>query len=679
MIAAKLFAPLCLLGASNADTDTDTDGDGLSDFHEVHKYRTDPKRADSDGDGVPDGDWSERREFTYTVRSIVEVLRPVTPETLHDDFQDARVLREAQDRVQLEVVHYPYSTANDALGRLGRGATSDSARWLEPGPTSDASPALGEAIRAALAADGIDCADLEDPAAVARIATWLCRHASYRDGFTVFTTAFDAEGSPFVPEELQAHMKGDPLECWPREISARSMFERGERGSCTSSAIYLTGCLRALGIPTRTILTIPLFDAGDDREWAMVRERITAPGVQRALLTGMSGLERHWASHTMNEVLLGGHWWRLDYGELGVGSLRPDRFGLSTRVGTFHDWADARAWETIGRRQTLHLRDAVLDGANPYSALVVDEEFGVHSTLVLPEPKPLVGRIEALTWSDDPALPPDVFAGLGPRGRFGLVASVRGVDDQGELRALLAIAPRRVWLEAEGHPSLGVALDEGYWWWRGRDEGALVYVPFGPADRRDLALGVRYSPRTIPSDLADLQVAEGLEVIREAVVAEKHPFTDRIQGVLVDERGAPIQGRVALVSAQRSYSSMTGSDGRFEFAVPRDVDVALHGSAAGSLVGVLTEFDGGAPLTLTLRPGAMLEITLLGGKRHRCAIFYRDVRIEDFTLRPNEASSVAVPAGEIRVLVYDGEETLGESTTRIERGASESLVFELEK
>ena len=57
--------------------DIDSDGDGLSDFQETHKYFTDPKKADTDGDGVPDGEWSERREYAYTIRNELEVLRPV--------------------------------------------------------------------------------------------------------------------------------------------------------------------------------------------------------------------------------------------------------------------------------------------------------------------------------------------------------------------------------------------------------------------------------------------------------------------------------------------------------------------------------------------------------------------------------------------------------------------------
>ena len=54
--------------------DIDSDGDGLSDFQEVHKYLTDPNEKDSDGDGKNDDDWDERREYQYTIRSVVRVM-----------------------------------------------------------------------------------------------------------------------------------------------------------------------------------------------------------------------------------------------------------------------------------------------------------------------------------------------------------------------------------------------------------------------------------------------------------------------------------------------------------------------------------------------------------------------------------------------------------------------------
>src|SRR4029079_913088 len=93
-----------------AEADVDTDGDGLSDFEEVHKYFTDPRAADSDGDGVPDGDWEERREYAYTVRTVVRVLPPVTEDVLSDDYQDARVIERTPGHVELEVIHYPLHT-----------------------------------------------------------------------------------------------------------------------------------------------------------------------------------------------------------------------------------------------------------------------------------------------------------------------------------------------------------------------------------------------------------------------------------------------------------------------------------------------------------------------------------------------------------------------------------------
>ena len=57
--------------------DLDSDSDGLSDYQEIHKYLTDPQKKDSDGDSVPDSDCHERREYTYTIRTVVKVMRPV--------------------------------------------------------------------------------------------------------------------------------------------------------------------------------------------------------------------------------------------------------------------------------------------------------------------------------------------------------------------------------------------------------------------------------------------------------------------------------------------------------------------------------------------------------------------------------------------------------------------------
>ena len=78
MHAIPILLALSILpqDARKSPGDRDSDRDGLSDFQEVHKYFTDPKESDSDGDGVPDGDWDERREFSYSVRAVMHVMAP---------------------------------------------------------------------------------------------------------------------------------------------------------------------------------------------------------------------------------------------------------------------------------------------------------------------------------------------------------------------------------------------------------------------------------------------------------------------------------------------------------------------------------------------------------------------------------------------------------------------------
>ena len=58
-LAWCLFAAVLILASplqfALAQENTDSDADGLSDYLEINIYRTDPKRADTDGDGYIDG------------------------------------------------------------------------------------------------------------------------------------------------------------------------------------------------------------------------------------------------------------------------------------------------------------------------------------------------------------------------------------------------------------------------------------------------------------------------------------------------------------------------------------------------------------------------------------------------------------------------------------------------
>jgi len=131
-----------------APADVDSDHDGLSDFDEIHKYFTDPHNADTDGDGIPDGDWSERREYAYSVHAILRVLPPVNLAEMNDDYQDARVLEVRDDYVEIEVVCYPLNTNASAIGpdRDWRAHAAAMKTWLAPGPTSNWDAALQKEI-----------------------------------------------------------------------------------------------------------------------------------------------------------------------------------------------------------------------------------------------------------------------------------------------------------------------------------------------------------------------------------------------------------------------------------------------------------------------------------------------------------------------------------------------------
>src|SRR5687768_13188415 len=104
-VAGLALCSLALIAAA-LPGERDTDRDGLSDFHETHKYFSDPKRADSDGDGIPDGEWDERREHTYSVRAVLHVMAPFDVASMNDDYQDVRVLDQRPDLLEFEVVVY---------------------------------------------------------------------------------------------------------------------------------------------------------------------------------------------------------------------------------------------------------------------------------------------------------------------------------------------------------------------------------------------------------------------------------------------------------------------------------------------------------------------------------------------------------------------------------------------
>jgi hypothetical protein len=384
---------LALLQRPALPADLDTDRDGLSDFHEVHKHGTDPRAADTDGDRIPDGDWDERREYAYTVRVVMHVLPPSDAQaraswlaSATDDYQDVRVLEQRDDALELEVIVYPFNTNDAALAEARDVAPGPALKpWLESTPASNWDEALRTQLVAELRGKGID-PGLPAKELVPRAAAWLMERSKFEDSFTVFAAVLDGSRWKLDPR-LEPSVGRDLVrvgrtvdEQWRRELLGRGMFEAQVHGSCTSSAIYLQTGLRALGIPTRTVLCTPAIDANDEREVAWLDARIAHHEIRRVLKRAAQAQAGSWTSHTFNEVWIGGRWRRLNYAELGQNVLDRGGLGLMVHVGTWRDHAESGvlAW---GLHSAFTPTDGLFAGPNPYSCVSLSDRFGAHAKI----------------------------------------------------------------------------------------------------------------------------------------------------------------------------------------------------------------------------------------------------------------------------------------------------------
>lgn len=510
-------------------SDPDTDRDGLPDFLETHKYGTDPTRADSDGDGRPDGDWAERREFAYTVRCVMDLLLPCDVDAMTDDWQDARLVSKveggADDHVRVEVVVYPLATVladlrDDPDWRKAAGGLQ---QFVTPSTTSDWDAAMKAALEEELAKRGVDAKTAGDAALAREAAAWLLKRGTFEDGFTTFSARFRGGRPELVPEcrddvEKQLARLGRTLdEQWRRELFGRGMFETKSYGTCTSTAIYLQTGLRALGLPARTIYCVPPVDASDPAERAFPAA-LHHEGMRAVLEESVGRLQENWASHTLNEVFVGGRWRRLNYSKLGQGALDPGGLGLLIHANTWRDQADAELWR-IGRRQARAGEAGDVCGhRNPYSCVELDDAIGEHARLepwtkdfatltierVARYADAEVGGIVKMRLDDPETAGHFVFH----------VAEGGPFDDMAKFDRFWRTAGKEFRLVADGHPTLRAHATRGFWIDLERDVKEF-YLRVDPAEFARMDPGVAYALGAKPDgDAMPWHVVPGVTVTR---------------------------------------------------------------------------------------------------------------------------------------------------------------------
>jgi hypothetical protein len=469
LLIGSLVVLICIGPGIAGGGEIDTDRDGLADFHEKHKYFTNPASADSDGDSVPDGDWHERREYTYTIRSVVKVMRPCDVAVANDDYQDARVLSETDNYVELEVIHYPFNTNAAAIvGSLDwQNPVPEVQPYLQAGITTNWDEAMRSDLIAELKNDGIDLSGITDKHVVERVARWLLARGKYRDQFGTYFVHFPngrAEILPGLEEAFRTNRQNGELpfdQHMEREVYGKGMFENKCYGTCTSTAIYLTTALRAVGIPTRMVLAIPPIDGADSKQVRLIDEQIAHHKVRRTLRSGV--YPEGFAAHTFNEVYVGGRWRRLNYNQLGQNSYGSGAMGMLTHVLTFADLSEAGLAQTWGKRHGLQERDTTFQYGNPYRTTELSDRFGIHASIENPSnSEPKVAPITKAYWyfsAERPASIPAESVKPGQDGHLLVHVDLEFAD----LKAIYPKLDRGFLLTAEGQPTVRAQAERGFW------------------------------------------------------------------------------------------------------------------------------------------------------------------------------------------------------------------------
>ena len=349
-------------------TTSDTDADGLTDYEEYCKYRTNPTLSDSDGDGTPDAVWDERREYTYSVRAVLELKPPWNLQAMNDLFQDARLMESPGSNYQkIEVIIYPYASPVLLPDAYPYQLTSEAFRkYTQPTIDLNYSPEMQLEIQKMLsnATNTLDVLakflheigqmKLTLPLYAPFVYTYQQDRKLIVDK-TFFESIERAVSEAEIQEALAVNYFGD------------SMFKRKRYGACISRARLLTSMLRAAGIPARVTMGIPLiYYYKGTGEWKRLIKNISNENI-----TGSFACEKPLApnqvpivGHSQVEAYLNNHWIRLGYqlneGPIFAGTnqvyIKIIDAADFTEVNFTKTWAPAR-WVEERPYRTVELSD----------------------------------------------------------------------------------------------------------------------------------------------------------------------------------------------------------------------------------------------------------------------------------------------------------------------------------
>ncbi len=305
-------------------TARDSDKDGLTDYEEYCKYQTNPTLTDSDGDGTPDADWEERREYTYSIRAVLELKPPWDLKSMNDLFQDARLMENTSSKYQkVEIIVYPYASPVLLPTPYPYQLASEAfKKYIQPTTDLNYSPEIQVEIQRILsgAIHTLDVfAKLQHKIAQMKLTTPLYAPFLYtymdKGKLVVDSTFFESLDYEVTDEEIE--------EALAVNYFGDSMFRQKQYGACISRARLFAFMLRAAGIPARISMSVPmLYYYKGAGEWKHLMKNLSNEEVTGSYSYEEPTVPNEVAivGHSQVEAYLNNHWIRLGY-QLNEGPL----------------------------------------------------------------------------------------------------------------------------------------------------------------------------------------------------------------------------------------------------------------------------------------------------------------------------------------------------------------------
>jgi hypothetical protein len=262
--------------------------------------------------------------------------------------------------------------------------------------------------------------------------------------------------------------------------------------------------MRALGIPTRIVFTIPPIDGNDLQQREMLLSALHHNRVRATIRHGLPDWHGNFTNHVFNEVFVGHRWVRLNYDVLGQNNLDDAYFGLLTHILTTDSLSHVPMHETWGWRYAKYPDvEPKLSSINPYRLVKISDHFGAKSNVPnpgVPDEELKNVTVTAVFDKDQPPKGVESMIAKGPLDRTDFFLSIDEYIPKYRLQLpdFARKASKDFILSSPDHPKVCAKLN-GWTITQGneRARSQLFAVRIDPQDRALIATGAQYMIRPV--------------------------------------------------------------------------------------------------------------------------------------------------------------------------------------